>query len=321
MQEWTWRQCAASVFQWHNESVNIWRALHAAASKGASPRPARLPPPRRLTARRRPARSHLLGCAYFAHRARQLACGGRGSEFAGSLLADRSPSPAPTAPRWPLYVFLAGACTCLLISAVCHTLCCVSRRVNAKIWRVDYSGICLLIAGSFYPPVSYSFTCHPRWRVFYLGLISAAACATLTMCLADRFAGPSWRAARALTFSALGGFGIVPILHQSFFLWSPAPMPRRLGQAVLWELLMGVLYLSGAYLYARRIPERFRPGAFDYFFHSHSALRHGGVAARRRPGGSCVYDVSSPLSLCFFLGQISSIFLWWPPRQCTCTRA
>ena len=32
---------------------------------------------------------------------------------------------------------------------------------------------------------------------------------------------------------------------------------------------MGSLYLIGAFLYAFRIPERYLPGKFDIFFHSH----------------------------------------------------
>lgn len=188
----------------------------------------------RLTSTRR---SHLLGFIYFAHRALQLAAS-PGDEFAGTFLRDTSRSEILHAPRWPLFVFLFGACCCLLISATCHTLCCVSKRVNARGWRYDYAGICLLIAGSFFPPISYAFFCVPRVRVFYLALISASAAATLVLCVAERFAGHAWRAVRAATFAALGGFGIVPIIHQSLFMWRPSSLPPTLVRANLYELLM-----------------------------------------------------------------------------------
>ena len=43
---------------------------------------------------------------------------------------DTPELPGPYAPRWPMYVFLAGAIVCLSFSAVCHTLACVGARVR-----------------------------------------------------------------------------------------------------------------------------------------------------------------------------------------------
>jgi adiponectin receptor len=170
--------------------------------------------------------------------------------------------------RWPVFVFLAGACCCLLTSAVCHTFGGISRRVNALIWRLDYAGIAALIACSFYPPVYYAFLCHAGWRFFYLGSITVFATLTLVVSAAERFQSPKWRATRAWLFSALGLFGGVPIIHQAFFYWRV--LPDLLSLALAYELLMGFLYLLGAFLYAKRIPERFLPGAFDYALHSHN---------------------------------------------------
>ena len=36
-----------------------------------------------------------------------------------------------------------------------------------------------------------------------------------------------------------------------------------------WTLIMGALYITGAVLYAARIPERFMPGKCDIWFQSH----------------------------------------------------
>lgn len=176
--------------------------------------------------------------------------------------------PAELVPRWPVFVFLAGACTCLLLSATCHTFGSMSRQVNTYIWRLDYAGIAALIACSFYPPIYYAFLCAPWWRSFYLGTITICALATLVMSTAERFQAPQWRYTRATLFSALGLFGVVPILHQAFFFWHV--LPDLLALAIAYELLMGFLYLLGAFLYAKRIPERYLPGAFDYAMHSHN---------------------------------------------------
>lgn len=43
-------------------------------------------------------------------------------------------------PRWPLFVFMAGAMACLLLSATCHLLGCCNRHIAASIWRFDYAG-------------------------------------------------------------------------------------------------------------------------------------------------------------------------------------
>jgi adiponectin receptor len=188
-----------------------------------------------------------------------------------------TPLAAPPVPRWPIFVFLAGACACLLASAVCHTFGGVSRAVNAVIWRLDYAGIAALIATSFYPVIFYSFMCHAGWRAFYLTIITACATATLVVSAAERFQTPKWRSTRAALFSALGCFGVVPILHQAFFFWRV--LPELLSLALAYELLMGFLYLLGAYLYAKRIPERFLPGAFDYALHSHNLFHLLVVAA------------------------------------------
>jgi adiponectin receptor len=118
-------------------------------------------------------------------------------------------------PRWPVFVFLAGACTCLLLSAICHTFGGMSREVNFSIWRLDYAGIAALIACSFFPPVYYAFLCAPAWRYFYLGVITTFATATLVVSTGKRFQSPVWRSTRATLFSALGLFGAVPILHQA----------------------------------------------------------------------------------------------------------
>jgi adiponectin receptor len=118
---------------------------------------------------------------------------------------------------------------------------------------------------------------HSAAADFYLGSITALAAATLTVSAAARFQTPVWRATRAALFSGLGLFGIVPIAHQALFYWRV--LPELLSLALAYELLMGFLYLLGAFLYAKRIPERFLPGAFDYALHSHNLFHLLVVAA------------------------------------------
>lgn len=176
--------------------------------------------------------------------------------------------PGEKAPRWPMVVFLAGAITCLLFSTVCHTLACVGARVSVIVWRIDYVGIAALIVASFYPVVFYSFYCVPLVRDAYLAVMTAFGVLTLGVTLADRFQDAKYSPLRAALFSCLGGLGSFPILHQTWFVWAEKPTPVAV---MLWlELLMGACYLSGAVIYARAVPEKWKPGRFDLWFSSHN---------------------------------------------------
>jgi len=176
--------------------------------------------------------------------------------------------PGEKAPRWPMYVFLSGAIVCLSFSTVCHTLACVGARVSVIVWRVDYVGIAALIVASFYPVVFYSFYCVPLVRDTYLAVMSAFGVMTLCVTLAERFQDAKYSPLRAALFSSLGGLGSFPILHQTWFVWDKKPTPIAV---MLWlELLMGACYLSGAVIYARAVPEKWKPGRFDLWFSSHN---------------------------------------------------
>jgi adiponectin receptor len=184
-------------------------------------------------------------------------------------------------PRWPVYVYFAGACVCLLTSSVCHLLGCCQRHVSQIVWRFDYAGIAVLIVASFYPAVYYAFLCQPFWRNFYListtlagapaargakllralsASYCAVACAALrcpshlrplppragisVICVAlpDRFQTVEYRVLRACVFSALGMWGVVPVAHQLIWYWDV----WAIRSAFKLDILMGVLYLVRA---------------------------------------------------------------------------
>jgi len=176
--------------------------------------------------------------------------------------------PHEPAPRWPMYVFMAGACICLLFSSTCHTLACCGARVSSIVWRIDYVGIAVLIVASFYPVVYYSFMCMPVLRTFYLSLTTVFGALTLLVTCMDRFQAGRYTPLRALLFSSLGGCGVFPIFHQVFFTWQVVPTPMLVVLAM--ELLMGACYLMGAYIYAVAVPERWKPGRFDVLMSSHN---------------------------------------------------
>lgn len=63
--------------------------------------------------------------------------------------------------RWPIFVFIASAMICLTCSSVFHLFSAHSLMMNRRLSTLDYAGISILIAGSFYPPIYYTFYCFP----------------------------------------------------------------------------------------------------------------------------------------------------------------
>lgn len=182
-------------------------------------------------------------------------------------------------PRWPFFAFLGGAMFCLLASSTCHLLSCHSRRLAYIMLRLDYAGIAALIATSFYPPVYYSFMCHPFFCNLYLGFITVLGIATVSVSLFSVFQNPEYRALRAGLFFGMGVSGVVPVLHKLIMFRNRPEALHTTG----YEILMGLFYGLGALVYATRIPERWRPGKFDIAGHSHQ-LFHVLVVA-----GACTH--------------------------------
>jgi len=170
--------------------------------------------------------------------------------------------------RWPVFVFMGGAMLCLLVSSICHLFACCSRHAFSWAWQIDYGGIAVLIVTSFYPPVYYGFMCKPVWRMFYLMMISLLGVSLTCFSLIGTFKTPQFRATRAGLFASLGLFGIFPMCHQ----WIINGDIPQVWQAMLYEIAMGAIYLVGAAVFVLRVPERFKPGAFDIFFHSHQCF-------------------------------------------------
>ncbi|KVI02722.1 heptahelical transmembrane protein 4-like [Cynara cardunculus var. scolymus] len=168
--------------------------------------------------------------------------------------------------RWPFFAFLGGAMFCLLASAACHLLCCHSKRLSYIMLRLDYAGIAALISTSFYPPVYYSFMCHPFFCNLYLGFITVLGIATILVSLLPVFDQPEYRNIRTGLFLGMGLSGAGPIFHKLILFWHQPEAVHTTG----YEILMGTFYGIGSLIYATRIPERWMPGKFDIAGHSHN---------------------------------------------------
>ena len=69
--------------------------------------------------------------------------------------------PSMKVSRWPIFVYIFSAMICLLCSSIFHLFTAHSMNMSKIMSRLDYAGISILIAGSFYPHIYYAFFCFP----------------------------------------------------------------------------------------------------------------------------------------------------------------
>jgi len=163
--------------------------------------------------------------------------------------------------------FFAGAIVCMFLSFTFHTVCCHQNKFIGKLFaKLDYCGIAFLTVGSFVPWLYYSFYCHYTPKVIYLSICIVLGILAVVVSLWDKFGTPRYRPFRAGVFIVFGLSGIAPATHYGIVNgWEKSMNEAAMG----WLVLMGLLYITGAMLYAFRIPERIFPGKVDILFHSH----------------------------------------------------
>lgn len=157
-------------------------------------------------------------------------------------------------------VYLLAALVCLVSSTVYHLLGpCSSERLHRLLYTADTNGIAVCIGGGYYPYVKFGFRCHPQARQAYnwLSLCLVVACFAATNCgVRD--------AVRVAVLVCVVSFGLLPLGH-----WcAVAPVADR--ATFLPPLLeMFAMYGVGFCVFHFRLPERWRPGAFDVWGGSH----------------------------------------------------
>jgi len=85
--------------------------------------------------------------------------------------------------------------------------------------KLDYAGICLMIAGSATPAIYYAFSCHEleSWRYFYLGLMYGMCGITLVLMMIPYMDRPGMNGARSLLYILTACSAVIPIGHIIIF--------------------------------------------------------------------------------------------------------
>ncbi|PBK80226.1 HlyIII-domain-containing protein [Armillaria gallica] len=198
--------------------------------------------------------------------------------------------------------FLSSAVFCLGASAFFHTSICHSKEVASRCVAFDYSGIVVLILGSFYPSIYYGLFCSPYAQVTYISLLTTAGLGAAYVVLQPEYARATHRGLRTSVFIGLGLTGIIPVCHA---LVTHGFLKLFSDMGLNWLLFSGGLYIAGGLLYflfsANRIPERFSPGMFDYFFSSHQ-----------------IFHVCVVIAALAHFASISTALDFWHTEQVSC---
>ena len=168
-------------------------------------------------------------------------------------------------------IFIAGcfffaACKCLICSTAWHCMNSISNQTLMERFAcVDYTGISLLVAASIMTTEYTAFYCEPWSRSIYLCTTFALGIMGTVIPWHPSFNRPDMAWVRVGFYVSLAATGFVPVLQLSIERgWDEtayfyAPITKSI-----------LVYLTGALLYAAKLPERWRPGWFNYIGGSHN---------------------------------------------------
>ncbi|KAK3702361.1 inc metabolism membrane protein [Vermiconidia calcicola] len=169
-------------------------------------------------------------------------------------------------------IFIAGcfffaACKCLVCSIMWHTMNSISNQgLMERFACVDYTGISLLVAASIMTTEWTAFYCEPWSRWLYLSSTLTLGVLGVILPWHPTFNRADMAWARVGFYVSLATTGFFPALQLM--------IQRGLSEALYFyaPIFRSILvYLTGAFVYAAKLPERWLPGWFNYIGSSHNA--------------------------------------------------
>ncbi|XP_066931737.1 progestin and adipoQ receptor family member 3-like [Clytia hemisphaerica] len=157
---------------------------------------------------------------------------------------------------------------CLVFSTTYHIFKCQSKEYAECCLRMDFTGISVSLCGIYLPGYYYAFTCFDFWRMFYSGLTFILIIVTvLFQVLPRRIYIDRLDRKRIALFSFMVLFGIIPACH---WVYLYGGLSSIFIQTFLPKIFVMYLIVGSAFFfYMSKIPEKYKPGFFDYFGASH----------------------------------------------------
>ena len=172
---------------------------------------------------------------------------------------------------YPLLCFWAGSCSYTLFSSVAHLFSNISFNVRTVCFILDYLGIAMFgLGGSivvFFHEQSVNSPFY-KYQGLMLSLDIALAINATLLCGLSQFYWIKFSySIRAIFFSLPYVAAVAPLSQRLIVCLSTGNecVPETLTLHFLALLLTFIL----TFFFVTKIPERFYPGKFDYFFQSH----------------------------------------------------
>ncbi|EKM60669.1 uncharacterized protein PHACADRAFT_179870 [Phanerochaete carnosa HHB-10118-sp] len=255
----SWAECLATVWWWHNETVNIW--------------------------------THLLGAlasislaGYLTYWTMMDSAGLETEPFYHLAPLNNEIKSLEWRDTAVFAVFFLGSAVCFTCSTAFHTSLCHREEIVRYTNKLDYLGILTLGTLNFFPTFYYGFYCDMYPGYLYMALMAVSGCVGIFLVCAPAYDRPEYRRTRAVTFVTLGLVAVLPFVHVvARYGLAKASRSMSLG----WIALEIVAYLCGVVLYllvksacsAGRFPESVFPGRFDLVGSSHQLFHICSVLA------------------------------------------
>ena len=147
-----------------------------------------------------------------------------------------------------------------------HLLYPKSEKYCINTQFLDYTGINLLIAGTFSTFVYYAFYCNIIIQKIYYSLILGIALIIIPISKLKIFSTAKYRWIRTTTFILYGCSFLAPIIHRISI---NEINDNTFYVELNYFILSGSMYITGILFYISRYPEKRFPGKCDLFGSSH----------------------------------------------------
>lgn len=177
---------------------------------------------------------------------------------------------SPYASVWPLVVSGLGPLLCFVASTIYHTFLCLGRDAFKRFLKLDYLGICLFVSLAPWPFTYYGLLCRPEACIVYSVLTAASLAGCIIVTLSPSFASDHLAWLRVSVYAASSAVNSLSVLH--LWLLDPESSDPHIQAGIRGFLLTLACPLVGGVFYASRIPERLAPGRFDLTGGSHAIM-------------------------------------------------